>query len=400
MLINYREKFPIFKQKKQFIYLDSACITLIPQNVLDSINRYYTEYSGCHGRGGHLFGDETSRRYSDARIKIQKFINASNPEEIIFTRNTTEGINLAANSLNFNPGDIILTSDIEHNSNLLPWQYKAALGKIKHHIFLTNNDTSFDLEKFKKCLNKDVKLISILHISNLTGVKFPIQGISDIVHENGSYLMIDAAQSLSSEKIDVQKMGIDILVSSIHKNFGPSGVGFIYIHKSLLEQMYPFMLGGETVQDASYETSEYAPLPYKFEAGLQNYAGVIGSKESINFIEDISIEKISEHKIKLNSILTENLRSIPGIVILGPKEANLRGGICNFFIEGINSFDISKIISESKGIMLRPGYHCVHAWFHKNNIQPSLRISLQIYNTEEEMNIVVETIKNIAKHFR
>ncbi len=400
MLIDHREKFPIFKQKRKFVYFDNACITLLPQNVLDAINRYYMEYSGCHGRGGHLFGEETTKRYEEARIKIQKFINAQYPEEIIFTRNTTEGINLIAHAFNFESGDVVLTSDLEHNSNLLPWQKISHSGKIKHNIFSTNTDTSFNIENFKDKINNKTKIVSVLNISNLTGIEFPIQEISEIAHNSNAYLLVDAAQSLCSDKIDVQKKKIDFLVSSFHKNFGPSGIGFLYVRKSLLEKLNDFMVGGDTIIDTTYELSEYAPLPSRFEAGLQNYSGVIGAGESLNFVESIGQEKIKEHKIKLNSILSQKLKAIRGITILGPDPANERSGICNFILEGMDSFNLAKILSDSKAILTRPGFHCVHAWYHKNKIKPSLRISLQIYNTEEDILYFLDAIKDIARYFR
>ncbi|MBI4650540.1 aminotransferase class V-fold PLP-dependent enzyme [Candidatus Desantisbacteria bacterium] len=195
-------------------------------------------------------------------------------------------------------------------------------------------------------------------------------------------------------------MGIDILASSLHKNFGPSGVGFLYIKKELMKNLNCFLVGGETVADTNYAIPQYAPLPYKFEAGLQNYAGIIGGGNAIDFIENIGTSKINEYKIQLNNILTEKLKTIPDLIILGPDSPLLRGGICNFIINGIDSFAIAKILSESNNIMLRAGYHCVHAWFHKNNISPSLRVSVQIYNTEEEILVFADAIKKISAYFK
>ncbi|MBI5208000.1 MAG: aminotransferase class V-fold PLP-dependent enzyme [Candidatus Firestonebacteria bacterium] len=399
--MNYRDKFPILKQGKKIIYMDSACITLLPQSVLDSINKYYMEYSGCHGRGGHIFNEETTKRYEETRIKIQKFINAASPEEIIFTKNTTESINLVARTFPFLENDIVLTSDIEHNSNLLPWQELAKKGKIKHTVFNTDKDTVFNINKFKESMNENVKLVSILHLSNLTGVEFPISEIAEIVHNNKeTHLMIDAAQSLCSLDIDVQKMGIDFLSSSLHKNFGPSGVGFLYARKPLLETLDNFLVGGETIINSTYTQSEFASLPHRFEAGLQNYAGIIAGGESINFIENIGKDNIHNHKIKLNKILSEKIENISGIKILGPHDAQKREGICNFLINGLDSFDTAKILSESQSIMIRAGFLCVHAWYNKNEIPPSLRVSLQIYNNEDEVLILAESIKKLSNYFR
>lgn len=401
-----RPDFPALQQKinkKPIIYFDNACMTLKPKPVIEAILSYYQEHPGCHGRTNHHFGAATTKRYEEARRKFQKFFGASHPEEIIFVRNATEGINLVAHTLPLEKGDVVISSDIEHNSNLLPWQKLERQKKIKRVVLSTHPDTTFNLELLAEKLSElapHVKLIAILSHSNLTGVAFPIKEITSLAHRYGARVCIDAAQSALSSPIKVKEWGIDFLVASVHKMWGPTGVGILYGQKALLESLPQFITGGETVLDTTFSSATLAGLPDKFEAGLQNYAGVIGAGAAIDYIHRIGQDKIKAQMVELNRYATEKLLQLPGIRILGPKNPDKRGGILNFIIEGINALDAARILNQSHNIMLRAGKHCVHSWYNHRQLPDSLRVSFSAYNTQEEIDIFIDSLFQVTKYFR
>jgi len=398
-----RSDFPPLQKNynhKPIIYFDNACMTLKPRAVTDAIINYYQDFPGCHGRTNHLFGAETTKKVDESRRKIQKFFNASAKEEIIFIRNSTEGLNLLANTIDFKPGQFIVSSDIEHNSNLRPWQMIERKKGIRRIIVPTHEDTTFDLEKYKKIMSSEVKLVTVLATSNLTGVSFPLEEIIHCAHDNEALICVDAAQSSLYQSFDVQKMDIDFLVTSIHKMWGPTGVGILYGKKELLNKLPQFLGGGETVEDTTYNGATVAPLPDKFEAGLQDYAGIIGAGTAVDYINHIGQDNILAHIIELNSYATSQLSEIAGLQILGPKDPSLRSGIINLQIEGISAADVSRIFNESENIMTRFGKLCVHSWYNSRRFPDSLRISFSAYNTFEEIDIMIKTLKRILKFFR
>lgn len=387
-------------RKKPLIYFDNACMTLKPKPVVDAFLEYYNNFPGCHGRNNHLFGSETSKRYEEARRKIAKFFNAAHPEEIIFTRNATEGLNLLAHTIEFEPGDIVVTSDLEHNSNLLPWQLVEKRKKIKRLIIPTNQDTTFNLERYRERMVPGVKLVSMLHTSNLSGVTFPVEQIIRIAHQHKAWVCLDAAQSAFSRPIDVRRLEADFLVVSLHKMLGPTGVGVLYGKKELLEKLPQFLAGGGTLEDITYGTVQTSALPDKFEAGLQDYAGVIGAGAAVDYIKRIGQDNIFRHIQSLNVYATEKLSRIPGLKFLGPEDATLRSGIVNLWVEGVPVADVSRILDESENIMTRFGKHCLHSWFNGYGKPDSLRISFSAYNTFAEVDILVACLERILRFFK
>nr|NIP40887.1 aminotransferase class V-fold PLP-dependent enzyme [Candidatus Aenigmarchaeota archaeon]NIQ17385.1 aminotransferase class V-fold PLP-dependent enzyme [Candidatus Aenigmarchaeota archaeon]NIS73588.1 aminotransferase class V-fold PLP-dependent enzyme [Candidatus Aenigmarchaeota archaeon] len=272
-----RKDFPVLQREvkgKPIIYFDNACMTLRPVQVIEKICEYYREYPSCGERSLHKLGKRVDEEVERARDVVKKFINAKKFEEIVFTKNTTEGINLVANSLDLKSGDIVLTTDKEHNSNLLPWQRLTFKG-VKHEVIRSNPDNTFSLENFKKQISKDVKLVSIVHTSNLDGVSTPVKEIVKIAHDNGSLVLLDGAQSIPHHPVDVRKLDVDFLAFSGHKMMGPSGIGVLYGKKDLLDRLGTFIVGGGTVVDTTHYEAKFEELPQKFEAGLQNYAGII-----------------------------------------------------------------------------------------------------------------------------
>jgi cysteine desulfurase / selenocysteine lyase len=386
--------------KKPVIYLDNACTTLKPTQVVEAMDDYYYNYPSCHGRTFHKFGRLTTEKYAESRKKVSEFLGTSKPAEIIFLRNVTEGINLVANSLKFEEGDAVVTTNVEHNSNLIPWQVIKNKKKIDHRIVDLNPDLTFNMDNFIKAMDGKVKLVSMGHCSNLSGVSIPAEEIIEYAHKKGAYVLLDGAQSAAHHKIDVKKMDVDFFAVSFHKLLGPSGFGALYGKEDILMKIPPFILGGETVVNTTYDSFSLAPIPDKFEAGLQNYAGAIGAGAACDYFKKFTFEDIHEHINSLNSKLTEKLKTIDGINIIGPSDPSKRAGVVNFTIEGMKALEVAHILDESSNIMVRAGVHCVHSWFNQNKVSQSIRVSFYIYNTPEEVDIFFENIKNIIKFFK
>lgn len=390
-----RKDFPILNDN--IIYFDNACMSLKPIQVVNKMNEYYNQYTACLGRSNHAFARKLKEEVDKARDEVRKFINAKEDSEIIFTRNTTEGINLVANSFGLKKGDEVIISDKEHNSNLIPWLKMKKDKGIKVVISRTNNDGTFNLENFRKCFSPKTKLVSIIYTSNLDGVTNPIREIIQISHLHKVPVLVDAAQAVPSFEVDVRKLDIDFLAFSGHKMCGPSGTGVLYGKKHLLEKLDQFLVGGETVQNSTYDSYIPEKVPNRFEAGLQNYAGIIGLGESCRYLRNIGMSNIAKHEIKLNSLLTDLLKDEQKIKILGPSDAKQRGGIFSFIINGMDIHHVSRILDSSRKIMTRSGAHCVHSWFNARNLKGSVRASLYFYNTEDEVRRFAEEIKKILK---
>ena len=386
-----RKDFPVLE--KGIIYLDSACMSLRPLPVINKIKEYYEQYPACGERSQHSLGKKVTEEVEKSRKEIAEFISAKE-KEIIFTKNTTESVNLVAHSLGFRPGEEIIISGKEHNSNLLPWlKQKEERGAILQVIPFNQE---FDLEEFQKKLNRKTRLVSVAHISNLDGTSIPINEVIKLAHENGSLVLLDGAQAVPHQKTDVKKIGADFLAFSGHKMLGPSS-GVLYGREELLRQMKPFIVGGGTVKDSHYHSAEWDESPAKFEAGLQDYAGVIGLAEAIKYLKKIGLDEIHEHEILLNKMMTERLSG--KVKLLGPLAAEKRGGIFSFNIKELDPHLIAGVLDKSKKIAVRSGAHCVHSWFNQHHLKGSVRASFYLYNTMEEAKIFCEEVEKIAQHF-
>ncbi|MFA5932060.1 MAG: cysteine desulfurase [Candidatus Paceibacterota bacterium] len=378
------------------IYLDSACMSLKPKVVIDAMDDYYLNFPACAGRSSHKLGDKVTKKVKETRQIIAKFINANNENEIIFTRNTTEGINLLANSFGFKKGDVILVSDKEHNSNLVPWLLLRDRVGIVVKIIPSNEDGTFNLDNLRSLVSGS-KLVSIVHTSNLDGFTNPVKEIIEIAHKNNVIVFLDAAQSIPHRKIDVQDLDVDFLAFSGHKMLGPTGTGVFYGKYSLLEKLEPFMVGGDTVEFSTYDSYKMLESPDKFEAGLQDYAGIIGLGEAVKYLNQFDYEDIKEHELKLNTYITEELQKIPEIKIIGPKNAKDRSGIVNFYIVDTDMHKFAIMLNEMANISIRSGQHCVHSWFHNKKIYNSARVSLYLYNTMEDAEAFITNLNKILK---
>ena len=397
-----REDFPALRRRhlgRPVVYLDSACMTLPPVQVLEAMQRYYSEHPGCHGRSNHLFGRETTAAFNGARITLQKFINAARPEEIVFTKNATEGINLAARCWPWQAGDVVLVSDLEHNSNLLPWRLLRERCGVAVDTVPTDPDTSFDLERFQAALHGRVKLVAVPHVSNLSGVTFPIREICALAHARGARVLVDGTQAVPHGTVDVRELDADLYVFSAHKMLGPTGMGCLYGKLELLAGLPPFMAGGETVSDVSADSCELLGPPERFEAGLQNYAGAIGFARAAEYLGALDRRAAEAHVRDLNRLATEALAGQPRVRLIGPPDPARRGSILNFAIAGLDCHDAARILDSSDNIMLRAGRHCAHSWYHRNAVADSLRASFYIYNTRPEVELFAAKVRDLLKYF-
>ena len=397
-LDDVREDFPIFR--RGVIYVDSACMALKPLQVISASNKYYEEFPACAGRSVHSLTKKLTEEINLSRKNIAKFFGAKS-KEIVFTRNTTESINLIAHSLDLKKGDVVITSDKEHNSNLLPWQKMVTKKGIIHKVVVSKKDNTFDLDKFEKILDAgNVKLVSIVYTSNLDGITNPIREIIRIAHKSGALVLVDAAQAAPHMEINVKKLDVDFLACSGHKMAGPSGIGLLYGKYELLEKLDPFLVGGETVFDSTYDSASWEKPPLKFEAGLQNYSGILGFSEAINYLKKIGMKVIAKHESELNEVLTKGLSEIKGIEFISDISPSKKSGIVSFNIKGIDPHQIALMLNSSANIMCRSGAHCVHSWFNSKGLDGCVRFSLYFYNTKEECLVIIERLKEIIRILR
>jgi cysteine desulfurase/selenocysteine lyase len=357
---------------------------------------YYQEYPACGGRSIHKWGDRVTQEIENSRKTIAKFLGINNPKEIVFTKNTTEGLNLIAHSLILNKKDKVLLSDREHNSNLVPWQILSKTRKIKYQILPSKKDQKFDLEKFQEMI-KGVRLVTMVYTSNIDGYTLPVKEIIKISHENNTLVLLDAAQTVPHKKINIQQLDVDFLVFSGHKMLGPSGTGVLYGKYHLLEELNPFMVGGDTVRNSRYDGCELLEPPEKFEAGLQNYSGITGLGEAAKYLMKIGMEQIEKHETILTQMATNLMEEIEGLEIIGVKNPKESPGIISFRLDPIHPHDICMVLDSEDNIMIRSGSHCVHSWFNKRNIQGSARASFYLYNTEQEIEKLIHSLKNLKK---
>ncbi len=397
-----RNDFPALQRTikgKAPVYFDNACMTLRPQPVIDAMARYYREHPSCHRRSIHKFGKETTSAYEKSKKAVRKFINAKEADEIIFTRNATGGVNIVAHGLTFQAGDSILTTTLEHNSNFLPWQLVAKRAGAKLVPVPLTQELTFDMEAFQKALTDEVKLVAVPYKSHITGYTLPVKEIIRMAHAKGAVVLIDAAQSAAHDDIDVQDLDADFLVFSFHKMLGPSGMGCLFGKKAYLENLTPVFIGGETVDDVSHNSYTLTKVPERFEAGLQNYGGAMGVTAAVEYLERVGLTAVRSHLTNLNTLITEAISGLPKVRILGPAAAGERGGIVNFMIDGMDAGELSIILDETDNIMTRSGVHCCHAGYKRHNLSPSLRVSLYMYNTEQEANLFVDRLKKIVHFF-
>ncbi|MHA1973896.1 MAG: aminotransferase class V-fold PLP-dependent enzyme [Candidatus Hodarchaeales archaeon] len=401
-----REDFPALskmKDGKPIIYADSACMSLKPRQVVESLVGYYTDYTACAGRSPHIFSRETTRRYEDARKKVSNFINAKDPAEIVWTRNTTEALNLGCGVLKLDGTETIITTSESHNSNIVKWMFLENAGKIKLKVIETPIDGACELECFEEAIQEceeEKFLVSLAHVSNVTSAHIPVKELAKIIHERQGIFQLDAAQSFPHMPIDVKELGVDLMAVSLHKACGPTGMGFLYGRYELLERINPLILGGETVSDVKIpDQIKILPPPSKFEAGLQNYAGGIASGATVDYLSSIGMENIHNHEKKLSEVMVKGLNDLgENISFLGPSNPDERAALAAIDLKGINPHEVAILMDDTANIMLRSGYHCTHAYHHQVHLeQGTLRPSWYLYNTVDEVKIFIETLSEIIE---
>jgi cysteine desulfurase/selenocysteine lyase len=402
MLMNaekLRQDFPSLQRKingKPVIYFDNACMTLRPRQVIDAMDDYYKNYPGCAGRSNHRFGTETTEKYQEARKTVAKFIDARKTEEIIFTRNTTEGINLVAQSFGLAKEDYVLLSDREHNSNLIPWHMLAKTRGVTPRIIKSKDDFTFNTEKFAQSLG-GVKLVSLVWSSNIDGYTLPVREIIKISHEQHVPVLLDAAQAVPHFPVSVRKLDADFIAFSGHKMLGPTGTGVLYGKSEQLEKLQPFMTGGDTVEYSTYDSHKFLKPPERFEAGLQNYAGAMGLGAAAKYLQAAGMEDVYKHECQVAKHIREELSALEGIQLVGVNGPGASGGVVSFNLKGLGFHEVAIMLDHAANIMIRSGQHCAHSWFTAQGIKGSARASLYLYNTMEEAETFVAKIKEIAK---
>ncbi|MBT3651939.1 MAG: cysteine desulfurase [Euryarchaeota archaeon] len=399
----YREDFPALMLDDPVAYLDNACVTLKPQSVIDSIQDYYINTPGCGGRSVHRYGTHVSKSISQSRKKLANFFSAPSVNEIVFTRNATHSLNQIAKGLEWNKGDVVLTTDREHNSNLVPWLQLEQEQGIDHRVVRSNQDNTFNLESFEEACAEagtKLKMVSMSHVGNLDGVETPVKEITKIAKDYGALVSIDGAQSAPHMSVDVQDLGIDFYSFSIHKMLGPSGLGGLWARTELLENMRTIQSGGQTVTTATYESFEWAKAPSKFEGGLGHFAGMMATGAAVDYLTELNMDDVHAHELSLNRIMSEGVKNIPGVSIIGPEDPSKRSGICSLLLDDkLPSHDIALLLDEVAGVMVRSGQHCVHSWFNDKGYNGSLRASAYFYNTEEDARRFVDTFTEAVQAF-
>jgi cysteine desulfurase/selenocysteine lyase len=400
-----RNDFPIFKKKingKELVYLDNASTTQKPYSVIDSITDFYTNYNSNIHRAVYQLAEEATELYEQSREKIANFINVS-PEEIVFTRNTTESINLISHSWarsNLKKNDGIVITELEHHSNIVPWQILCQeIGTRLEYVGIDENGF-LDLEHMIELISsKKVKLVSLSHMSNVLGTIVPIEAIIKVAHEHGIPVIVDGAQSVPHMPVNVKNMDCDFLVFSAHKMLGPTGVGVLYAKKEFLEKMRPFMGGGDMIKEVFKFHTNYNEVPYKFEAGTPNIADVVGFGAAIDYLEKIGMENIRRHEISLTDYALESILSLKYVTIYGPKDPKCRGGVISFNIADIHPHDLATIMNDH-GIAIRSGHHCAQVLMQRLDVPATSRASFYIYNTKEEIDKFVNAIKEAGRIFK
>jgi len=398
-----RKDFPILKRKingKPLVYLDNAATSQKPKVVIDALNNYYKKYNANVHRGIHKLSEEATQAYEETRKKVAKFINAKSEKEIIFTKNTTEAINLVMYSLGMQlkAGDEIISSVMEHHSNIVPWQFLQNFG-IKLKFVDINEDGTLKLEDYEKLITENTKLITVAHVSNVLGTINPVKEISKIARKNNALFLVDAAQSVPHIKVDVQEINCDFMAFSSHKMLGPTGVGVLYGKRELLEQMKPFLYGGDMIREVSLYETKYNEVPWKFEAGTPNIADVIAFGAAIDYLEKIGMKNIEKHEKELTKYALKKLSKIKNLEIYGPKNLNQRIGVISFNLKNIHPHDVASILDQ-EGIAIRSGHLCAQPLMKRLNIQAAARASFYLYNTKQEIDKLAYALLKVKRVFR
>jgi len=398
-----REDFPILSREvygRPLVYLDNAATTQKPLQVLDAMRDEYLNVNANVHRGVHYLSQQATDLHETAREKVRQFINARKTEEIIFTRGTTEAINLVASSFCFSqmqPGDEVIVSEMEHHSNIVPWQLQAMQrGIVVRHLPITDDGRLVCCDDIATYITERTRLVSIAHVSNVLGTINPVADIIRLAHERNIPVLVDAAQSAPHMALDVQQLDCDFLAFSGHKMYGPTGIGVLYGKEEWLEKLPPYQGGGEMIDRVSWEKTTFEHLPFKFEAGTPDYVATHGLATAIDYLSQIGLDAVAAHETELTRYCMEQLRTIDGVTIYGPDEPH--DAVVSFNVDGIHHLDIGTLL-DRLGIAVRTGHHCAQPLMTRLGIQGTVRASFALYNTKEEIDVLVEGLRRVMQMF-
>ncbi len=399
-----REDFPILSRRvhgKPLVYLDNAATTQKPQAVIEALVHFYQHHNANIHRAIHTLGEEATAAYEETRAKVCQFINAPRPETIVFTRNATEALNLVAYAWgrhNLGPGDEILLTEMEHHSNLVPWQRLAQeVGAAVRYIGVSDEGT-LALDGLDEIIGEKTKLVGVAHVSNALGTINPVGEIVAAAHRKGALVVIDGAQSVPHMPVDVQALDCDFLAFSGHKMLGPTGVGVLYGRYELLEAMEPFLTGGEMIRRVRLDGATWNDVPWKFEAGTPNIADVIAFGVALDYLSALGMENVRAHEEALTAYTLRRLRQLEDIIVYGPKDASQRGGVISFNYPGIHPHDVGTIL-DREGVAIRAGHHCAQPLMRRLGVTGTARASFYIYNTPDEVDALIEGVEKVRAFF-
>jgi len=398
-----RNDFPILNAKvrgKQLVYLDNGATAQKPSLVIDAINTYYKDYNSNIHRGVHHLSQVATTAYEDAREKLRGFINSPKLEEVIFTKGTTESINIVASCFgrkSLNKGDEVIISAMEHHSNIVPWQMICDEREAVLKVIPINNNGELLMDEYKKLLSDKTKLVAVIHISNTLGTINPVKEIIDLAHQKGALVLLDGAQAVPHIKVDVQDLGCDFYAFSGHKIFGPTGVGILYGKSEYLNDMPPYQGGGDMIKEVTFEKTTYNCLPHKFEAGTPNIVGGIGLGAAVDYMQEVGIDLIHKREEELLAYATEKIVKVEGVRIIG--EAERKASVLSFVIDGLHPFDIGTLLDQL-GIAVRTGHHCTQPLMSFFEIPGTIRASFAFYNTKEEVDQLISGLERALSMLR
>ena len=398
-----RRDFPILSRKirgKDLVYLDNAATTQKPKAVIDRLTRYYSEENSNVHRGVHFLSELATAAYEDVRTVVKRFLNAKSEKEIVFTRGTTESINLVMQSWgrnNVRSGDEVIISAIEHHSNIVPWQMLCEEKGAKLRIIPVNDAGELDIDAYERMLNPRVKIVAIGHASNALGTINPLRKMTAMAHAHGALILVDGAQGVPHLAVDVQALDVDFYAFSAHKVYGPTGVGVLYGREALLDAMPPWQGGGDMILSVSFEKTTYNALPYKFEAGTPNIEGVVGLGSALQYVSALGLDNIAVHENDLLIYATRKLQEIDGLRLIGT--AREKASVISFVLEGVHPHDIGTILDQ-EGIAIRTGHHCAQPLMMRFNVPATGRASFGLYNTREEADKLADGLRRVVEVFR
>lgn len=391
-----REDFPVLKRHPEVIYFDNACTTLKPRQVIEAMRAYYEDYGGCAGRSAHRLSRLVSEKTEEGRGKIASFLGAK-PENVIYTKNCSEAINLVAKTFDFSKRRKVVGTILEHHSSMLPFEVMALDKRIELAYAKPLPDGTFDVSQYNELIGRDTALVAVHHTNNTLGTKNPVREIAKIAHDNGAQIIVDAAQGVPHSEIDFAKMDADYLAFSGHKMLGPTGIGALVAKYEHLERMPPFLVGGDTIEQVKTDSIVWARPPRKFEAGIQHYAGIIGLGEAAEYLKEVGMRDIERHERELAKIAFDGLSPVQNVKVYGPKEIDKRTGIFTINLRGVKPHEAAIMLDKMKGIAVRSGVFCAQPGMeHIGACDGAVRASFYLYNTKMEVEVFVQAVREIS----